>query len=386
MSLVKWIRKNNRKIMVFVVIFCMVSFVIGYTGLQIIASIFNPNKRVIATYDGGKIRSMDFLKAQQDLNLLRGMMAEQFLTSQGVGGALMTHLLFPDSQFAGDIPAQLKQAVQQGRIQISLDELEDYFNQPPQRPEELWILLQAEADRAGYVNTAQQAEQFFNDFVRMVIASQASELSPDQVAQYARQMFTQTVGRIMTQANLTQEQIFTIFADLLSVVQYADAVMNNQAVTLNQIESFVGRTQERLDAEFVRVGTDLFVDEDKPVSEDRLREQFEAFKDHHPNLPTDDNPFGFGYRLPRRIQVEYLVVLMEDIKSQIETPKQEALEDFYRNNIQYYQRQVPSDPNDPQSEPVTQTRSFAEVETQIRRTLENERAANFANMDRWSNG
>lgn len=54
MSLVKWIRKNNRKIMVFVVIFCMVAFVVGSYGLKIITSMFDPSNQTIATYDDGK--------------------------------------------------------------------------------------------------------------------------------------------------------------------------------------------------------------------------------------------------------------------------------------------------------------------------------------------
>ena len=76
MSLVRWIRKNNRKIMVFVVIFCMVSFVIGYTGLTIISNIFSPTKQVIARYgDGQKIRRNDLVSAQNELKVLRMLLA-----------------------------------------------------------------------------------------------------------------------------------------------------------------------------------------------------------------------------------------------------------------------------------------------------------------------
>ena len=54
MHLVKLIRKNMRKIMVFVIIAIMGAFVLG-SGLQYLSkSLFDPNKRVVATYDDGK--------------------------------------------------------------------------------------------------------------------------------------------------------------------------------------------------------------------------------------------------------------------------------------------------------------------------------------------
>ena len=238
MSLVRWIRKNNRKIMVFVVIFCMVSFVIGYTGLQIIASIFNPNKQVIAHYgDGEKINHIDLSQARNELDVLQMLMSEQLLASQGVSGALLSHLLFPDSKLSGDIAAQLKQAVQRGQLQISMEELEDYFNQPTQRAEEMWILLKAEAYQAGFIVSDGEAKEI----LRMVI--------PQMLKTDARVV----VEQIINKRNFTEDRIVRAFGDLLTIIYYANAVMDNQAVTLNQIKAFLGRNEERLDAEFVKL-------------------------------------------------------------------------------------------------------------------------------------
>lgn len=381
MSLVKWIRKNNRKIMVFVVIFSMVSFVIGYTGLQILSNVFNPNKRVVAHYgDGEKINSFDLGDALNELSLLKTMMADQLLSGQGLGGPLLSHVLFPDSQVTGNIAAQLKQVIQAGQLPISLEELEAFFSQPPQRSEEMWILLKAEAYRAGYVVSADQARQYYQNFLVQMISSQAQDMDSTQVAQFAGQQYSQIISGIIANSNITEDRIFRTLGDLLSILFYANSVMDNQAVTLNEVKSFLGRTQETLTAELVRIDAEPFIEEDAEVSEEAIQQQFEAYKDTLPNNPTQDNPFGFGYKLPKRVQVEYVIVLMDDIKAQIEKPTADAMEEYYSSNIQRFQTQIPSDPNDPQSEKISRPKSFAEVESQIRTAIENEKASRLANV------
>jgi hypothetical protein len=155
MHLVKWIRKNMRKIMVFVIIAIMAAFVLGQTVNYLFDSIFNVSKRVIATYDDGeKISYADARMAQNELGILRMLMADRLLMAQsasGVSGPLMVHLLFPESQLSAQIASQMKQAVQQGKLPISQDELNDFFQQQPERPEILWLLLKNEAYKAGCI-------------------------------------------------------------------------------------------------------------------------------------------------------------------------------------------------------------------------------------------
>ena len=365
MSLVKWIRKNNRKIMVFVVIFCMIAFVVGYTGLQIISSVFDPGRQAVAHYnDGQKMRINDLRAAQNELSILRMLRSDQVTASQGLSGALLSRLIFPESLLANEIPSQLKQAVQQGQLQLSLEELDAYFNQQPERPENLWILLKAEAYKAGTIISTEQAKEALRNIVPQMMGIDAAQL----------------VEQIIGQSNLTEDQIARVFADLLSVLEYAGTVINNETVTLNQVKAFVGRSKERLDAEFVRIPAELFVDETVAVSDDDIQKQFEAFKAFMPYDPTGENPFGFGYRLPKRVQVEYMVIKTDDIKSQIASPTNEAMEDYYSRNIQQFQQQVPIDTNNPNSEKTTVIRPYAEVQREIRQAIENEKVGNLASL------
>jgi hypothetical protein len=384
MHLVKWIRKNNRKIMVFVVIFCMVSFVIGSFGIKLLVGIFGGNNQLIGTYDSKqKIKSPDYIQAQNELSILRMMTADSLLLSQsggGYAGPLLAHLLFPDSLPASEIASQMKQAIQQRQLKITQSQLDDFFQQKTESPEILWILLKAEAQRAGCTISTTQAENAYHATLANMIASQFEKPDPQQIRQYANQLYAQTMNNVMSKANLTENQLLLIFSDLLEILSYANIVMDNQAVTINQIKASLGRSKEGIDAEFVKIDAKPFVDEDAEVSDEQLQQQFEKYKADAPGNPTEENRFGFGYMLPKRVQLEYMVVLLDDVEKQIEKPTTEALEEYYDQNIDNFRKSEPSDPNNPDSEKIVKTQPYAEVQASIRRTLENEKTTTLANI------
>lgn len=363
----KWMRKNTKKIMVFVVIFSMVSFVIGYTGLQLFFSIFGGDTQVVGTFDGGKIRIREHQNAQNELRLLRMLGADRLLLAQGnqgLAGPLMLHLLFPDSPFSGDMGTQLKQAAQSGQIPVSIDTIEAFFADRTQ-PEITWILLKSEAAKAGCVISDAMARQLLQ------------QLLP-QLAQGADA--GQMISAIIAQTHMTEDRLVRTFAELLGVMFYTGNVTDNQSVTLNQLQATIGRSQERFDAEFVKIPAAWFVDADSPISQAEMDQQFEAYKDVLSGISGNDNPFGFGYKLPKRVRLEYMAVLLDDVKAQIQRPTAENMEDFYSRNIERFRYEEPVDPADPDGEKVTKTRTFAESLPQIRSSLEQERITRLANQ------
>lgn len=368
MHVSKWMRKNSKKIMVFVVIFSMVSFVIGYTGIQIFFSIFGGGNPVIGTYDDGqKVRAREFMAAQGELTLLRMLGADRLLMAQGqqgLAGPLTAHLLFPDSQFVGDLAAQLKQVAQSGRIPVSIDKIEEFFSERTQA-EITWILLKAEAHKAGFFVSDEMARTLLGQYL-------------PQLAQGADA--NQTITAIMASANVSEDQLVRTFAELLGVMSYAGNITDSQAVTLNQVQAAIGRSTETFDAEFVRIPAEWYIDNITPVAQEDLNRQFETFKNILPGTFSDDNPYGFGYKLPKRVRLEYMAVLLDDVKTLTEAPTAENMEDFYSRNIERFRTEEPVDPNKPDGEKITKTRSFAESMPQIRSSLEQERINRLANQ------
>ena len=369
MHLVKWTRKNMQKIMVFVIIFCMVSFVIGSVGLQMVVSLFGGGNRLIATFgDGQKIKSQDYIQAQNDLRVLQTLMVDRILMGQsgGLTGPLLTHLLFPGSALSGDIGGQLKQAVQRGQLPISQAELDDFFQKQPEQPEILWLLLKAEAYQAGCAVSNESAAQTLSFAIPQLTGNQLDAGT--------------LVSGIISNSNITQEQILKTFADMMSITTYIQNVLDNQAVTINQIKATLGRSRERIDAEFVEIQAQPLIDEDTSISNEQIQAQFDKYKTLTPNDPAEENPFGFGYKLPKRVQLEYMIVSMDDVTELIEKPAAEAVEEYYARNIDTFRTSKPSDPNNPESEPIVETRPFAEAEAQIRRMLETEQTTARANI------
>lgn len=370
MHLVKWIRKNTSKIMVFVIIFAMLAFVVGQFGLKMIVGLMGGGSQLIGVYDDKhKIKSPDFIQAQNELTVLRMLMADRLLLSSssgGFSGPLLASLLFPDSQFSVEIASQMKRAVQQGQLQMTQSELDDFFQQKPEKPEILWILLNAEAKRAGCVMPKESALQTLRYAIPQMTGNQADA--------------AMLVSSIISKNNISEEQILRIFSDLLAVLSYANDVMNSQAVTINQVKAELGRSKERIDAEFAKIDAKPFIDETAEITDEQLRQQFEKYNAAVPGNPTQDNPFGFGYMLPKRVELEYMIVLMDDVEKQVEKPTPEAIEEYYTQNISRFQTQVPSDPNNPESEKIIQTRPFAEVVAEIQREIKNEKTTTLVNI------
>lgn len=367
MQFVKWVRKNNRKIMVFVVIFSMVSFVIGYTGVQIFFSLFGTTNPVIGTFEDGKIRGRDTLVAQNDLKLLQMLGADRLLLAQGnqgLAGPLMAHLLFPSSQFAGDLAAQIKQAAQAGQLPVSVEQVEAFFSDRTQ-PDITWILLKAEARRAGCIVSSEMSRTVLSNILPKLAQGADASL---------------VINSIMNQTNVSEDQIIRTFADLLGVMFYAGNISDSQAVTISQVQAAIGRSTEKIDAEFVQIPAAWFVDAVASVDPAELTRQFETYKDILPGTAGDENPYGFGYKLPKRVKLEFMAVLLDDVKTQIEKLTAETMEDYYSRNIEQFRTEEPVDPNNPDGEKITQTRSFAEVLPQIRNSIEQERVNRLANQ------
>ena len=57
-----------------------------------------------------------------------------------------------------------------------------------------------------------------------------------------------------------------------------------------------------------------------------IREQFEKYKTYFPGQVDEDNPYGFGYKIEDRVQLEYMIVKLDDIEKIIEEPTQQEMQ------------------------------------------------------------
>ncbi len=368
MHLVKWIRKNERKIMTFVVIFIMIAFVGGAAFQQIMRRLGpNPAKETTAYYyEDGKITRNDINRAQTELNVLRVLGMDRFLNSIGVKGQLLGQLLFPQSQMAAAVSENLKQSVLQGRLQAAVSDIDKFFVQVSGMPEIYWLLLQAEAKNAGCVTSQSRAKTVLKQIVPQITENNANA--------------GQLVDLIIDRLRIPEEKIIRTFADLLGILNYATMITTSEDITIGQIKAAIARKGEKLDAEFVKIETSELIDAQPDPDAEELDEQFSLYKTAAGGVVTEQNLYGFGYKLPGMVQLEYLIVKMDDVRRLVEKPAPEETEEYYQLNSYKFSYQEPLDPNDPESQTVTKTKSYAEVSVQIQRFLIQTRTDQRANM------
>ncbi len=380
MDIVKWMRKNNRKIIIGVLCFIMIVFVGGQALMSILKGLGRGGGQVVASYgDKGKITAIDINRARIELDVLRYLGTDMLLTAMSADSILLGQLLYPDSKIAAELSMQLKMAAMQGQLSVNDSDVDAFFKEASGRSELYWILLNIEAKEAGYVVSDEQA--------KMVLRSVIPQIMQGRSAAQAVQAIESSQLRIESRRTIR------IFADLLGVHNYIRMITSNEDITINQLKAEIARNGitgprgqrivagEEISAEFVKIeALPLVGDQTEPTGEE-LAKQFEAFKDFIEGRTTEDNPYAFGYKMLESVELEYIIVKFDDAKKLIDQPDQEEMENYYRRNLEtMFQPMVPIDPNNPDSEKIAKTQKFAEVVTQIKQQLIREKTVRKANL------
>ena len=359
MNLVKWFRKNNTKIMAVVVIVLMIGF-IGGSALSYFLRGAGGDKRALAYYGDHKIRYYDGDFARQELDILRRLGVPQLLQRQDVAGILLTELLFPNERGSGSLASATQRAIQQYGYRISDRQLARIYKPSSAvSPEIYWILLRDEAQAAGVYVRPDEAGSILGRMLR-----------PPNGPGY-----TQAMQSLINQYKVPEAAVLAAFGKLLAIFEYADFICADENMTNAQLRHTASWEGEALDTEFVLFKASDFVDKQMAPAEPNMKAQFEKYKGNFAGEISETNPFGFGYKLPDRIQAEYIAVKLDDVQSVIKKPTQQEVEAYYQQNRQTsFSPQVQKDPNDPNST-VTQVQSYSEVADKILKQLTREKVA-----------
>lgn len=349
-SPIKWLRRNNKKIMAVVVIVLMFAFV-GGSALQYLLAPSGGAKNAYAYYGkNAKITHIMVNEAGAEIEILQALRADVILQQQDLRGILLGELLFSQSRYSQALMNQVMQMIRRNQFLISDKQLSQMYDRTA-LPAVYWILLTDEAASAGIrIPTAD---------VGILLGRLVPQLFKDQ-------SYAAVMNGMMSRFRVSEEGILEVFGRLLAVLQYAQTICSVEDVTIPQLTHMAGRSGDALNAEFVQFPAEAFVDKQNPPAQDALTAQFEKYKGNPSGHVTEDNPFGFGYKLPDRLQLEYVALKLQDVAGIVQAPTQEEAELFYRQNRQrLYTKEVPSDPKDPNSPRTQQVTSYAEVAEEI---------------------
>jgi len=361
MSLMKWFRKNNTKLMAVVVIVLMFVFILGdvirwYRGRG------TGQNTVIGHYgQAKKITSNDITVARKELEILRALGAEilfrphdlRTVPMQDLRMVLLGELVFSEQRGSLETSTRVKQIVRRDKYRISDRQVNDIYKKA-YPPEIYWLLLKDEARQAGIGVSREEA------------ANQLAMIIPQLTkgGTYAQQ-----INNIVNYQGVSEEQVQQMFADLLTVLEYAKMMCSMELVTLRQARHEARWQDETMDIDYVRFDAGLFSDTAAEPTGEQIAEHFQKYKKFAFGQVSQDNPYGFGYKLPDRVALEYIAVEMNDIAGTVQMPTEEEIEEYYQRNKTTFTQRVPSDPNDPNSPLEPRTRTFAEVAPTISRFL-----------------
>jgi hypothetical protein len=355
MSLMKWFRKNNKKIMAIVVIILMIGFV-GGSYFSRLAQRRGGIKQTVSTFaDGRKITNYDIALARQELEILKMLRADIMLkgSTQDLLPFLLGELLFPERSTSPLLTNRIRQAIKSSGLRITDKQLNDIYRTGISR-DLLWLLLSSETEQAGIRIPDQRA------------GAQLGQVIPQL---FNNVTYSQVIGSIMQQSGISEERIVSTFGKILAVIIHAREVCSNESLTSSQLSQMASYQQETINAELVRFGADIFIAEQNEISQEALVEHFQKYKSYFPGDISATNPYGFGYKLPDMARLEYLVVKLDDVSGIVSESTPEEAEDYYQRHRQEYMTSVSSDPNDPNSPMIQKQRSYAEVANLISEQL-----------------
>jgi len=351
MNLVKWFRRNNKKVMAVVVIVIMIGFIGGTALTQLLQRNTGMSDVVAYLGDGTKVRRSDLVTARWELEVLQMLRADALL-KMDIQGFFLGELLFSERTASAELVNRFKATIRRGQFDIGDKQINAIYERVA-LPDIYWHCLQYETQAAGI--------SLGNDEVARVLVQVIPQL-------FGGASYRQVIGQIMSKARLPEDQIVGTLGKLLAVREYANIMCTSEDVTTQQIMHAASIEQEGIDAGYVRFDASAFTEKLDEPDDAKLAEQFEKYKDSFAGAVSDDNPFGFGYKLPDRVQLEYIAVKLDDVRTIVAPPTQDEMGDYYNRNKAQFTEQVQSDPNDPNSM-TEETKGYAEVVDAIEKDL-----------------
>ena len=361
MSLIRWFRKYNRKIMAVVVIVIMVAFIGGSYIRNLGQRRSGLHKTVAYFGDNEKITNYDLALARRELEILRLIRADTLLRRLNVPqlsvpdlhSLLLAEVLFAQPTISPIISQRIKQLATARQYPISDRQINDIYKLSV--PTDVyWLLLKREAQQAGIALSKEEA------------GKQLGRVIPGLFDDMA---YSQLIGWLVNQRGIAEEEILEPFSKLLAVLEYARLVCSNENVTTPQIIHVASWENETIDVNLVRFDSAVFADAQAKPTQQELTEHFEKYKRYFAGELSEENPYGFGYKQPDRVQLEYIAVVLDDVAATVSPPTQQETEEYYQRYAKYFTEQLPQYPNDPNSPMVERTKRYAEVADEISERL-----------------
>lgn len=175
-----------------------------------------------------------------------------------------------------------------------------------------WLLVQQEADRWPIQIPARQIDE---EFAR-------------------RGLNEATLALLQERDRIAHQDLRDAMAAFLRVQQYYQLCEAGVKVTEAEVREVCKRIGDRVQARFLILNADDFLEPNQPISEEDGRAHFEKYKDRQAQAAAADDPSAlpFGYQYPNRVQVEYIVLRTAALTEELPRPDDIEIYSYWEEN------------------------------------------------------
>ncbi|MDK1030648.1 MAG: hypothetical protein QGD94_01420 [Planctomycetia bacterium] len=125
-----------------------------------------------------------------------------------------------------------------------------------------------------------------------------------------------------------QDILFEAWRQDMNIKAYLQFASSMPTVVGAHLEQEFRNIDEKVEVRLVALAAEEFLEEVKAPSDQALQEQFEKFKNF---LPGEKRPDGFGYKIPDKVAVEYLVISPEAFADEAKITDEQIKQYYDRN-------------------------------------------------------
>jgi len=272
--------RRRQKMVLIIMVVLMVSFLVGLQGFSMLFSAKSQQNIPVGRVGDHDIIQRDLNRAGGDLNIL-------------------------------------------SRLRLSKIEFLILLSNGRGNKELAYALLLHEAENSGVRVTDADVDAFFQG-VGLVGAGYNAALS-----------------ELRSSQKINEKQLRAIVARWIMVQKTFIAAEINSPPSEPQIRRLYRDLSEKVGLEVAKIPAEMFLKEVPEPTADQIDEQFNRFKAEVPRTYTSLDSFGFGYRQPASVNIEYIFIDHDAIERATQIPDK-SLRDHYRRNREKYVREIPA--------------------------------------------
>jgi hypothetical protein len=181
-------------------------------------------------------------------------------------------------------------------------------------PALLWTLLQRDAARLGLGSSSAEVSQAIRDM----------------------QLDDATIGKLADDAGATPAYIRQVIGDFLTYLRYARLMTGQPRLSEAAMRRLMHELLAKVQITAVQVSASQYADKVGEPTEAQINALFDEYKG---DLPSESEPYGFGYKYPDRIKFEMLIIpgdkLLEKVRAERQVREIDAVEYYEQNKAQF---------------------------------------------------